>query len=708
MKTFAANTRLQALILTLFSLLLYAQTLRFDYVLDDGEMVLRQPSVIKGLAGIPEILSTATTFTGTFSPDGQPAIMRSAKQRSAYRPLSLITFAIEYQIAGNNAVLRHATNTLLYAMAVLVVFAVFLPIGTSIHALLPFVAALLFAAHPLHTEVVCNIKSRDELLALLCSMTALWLVLGYVQTHDVKRLLGAFAAFFLALLAKENAVTMLPIFPLAAWVVQMPRADKKRIAAAFGGLCGVALAWLLLSLRIADWSADDVNFTSLMNNPYANAAQGQLLPTKITVLGAYSLKLLSPSTMSFDYGYRVIEPIGWGWQPALVLVLIIALVAHGVWYIRSNNPTDNRPALGLLWMTATMSIASNLVVYSGSAMADRFMFLPSVGFSLAVTAGFFNFAWVVDFLRERFGALKYSAEFWEKAFIVFMGAIALVSVVRTLERIPDWRSSYDIVRAAVEDTPRSIKAQASFTLESLLRAKDETDSTRRRAYLRDVYASASALTTLAPAYGRGYYTLALYFERYAPQEDTPLGDSARQYYVEALEHEPENREYKHDWAMFRGHTALRRATEGDSVLFDSALAHYREALSYNREPALALANIGSVYARRQRYAEALPYLQKAVALNPYDNIVNQRLALCSAQEAIERGNAELRANRLETALAAYQSATQFGAAADIAWLNIALVKSRQEKPQEALQAVQEALRINPANALAQKMLRQAR
>jgi tetratricopeptide (TPR) repeat protein len=456
-------------------------------------------------------------------------------------------------------------------------------------------------------------------------------------------------------------------------------------------------------LRIADWNAEDVNFTSLLNNPYANAAQGQLLPTKITVLGAYMLKLLVPSTMSFDYGYRVIEPIGWGWQPALVLVLIIALVAHGVWYIRSGNPADNRPALGLLWMTATMSIASNLVVYSGSAMADRFMFLPSVGFALAVSAGFF---WFVAFARQRFGVLNYSSEFWEKAFIVFIGAIALVYVGRTLARVPDWRSSYDIVRAATTDTPRSIKAQASFTLESLLRAKDETDSTRRRAYLRDVYASASALTTLAPAYGRGYYTLALYFERYAPQEDTPLGDSARQYYLEALEHEPANREYKHDWAMFRGHTALRRASAGDSVLFDSALVHYREALAYNLAPALALANIGSVYARRQRYGEALPYLQKAVALNPYDNIVNQRLALCSAQEAIERGNAELRANRLETALEAYQSATRFGAAADIAWLNIALVKSRQGKLQEARQAVQEAVRINPANALAEKMLRQ--
>ena len=158
--------------------------------------------------------------------------------------------------------------------------------------------------------------------------------------------------------------------------------------------------------------------------------------------------------------------------------------------------------------------------------------------------------------------------------------------------------------------------------------------------------------------------------------------------------------------MFRGHKAMRDASESAPALFDSAIAHYREALTYNIVPYLAYANIGSVYARRQRFQEALPYLQKAVALNPYDNTVNQRLSLCSAQEAIERGNVELRANRLETALAAYQEALKFGVLTDIAWLNVAIIKSRQSKREEALQAVREALRINPANSTAQTMLTQ--
>lgn len=710
--SFVKNFRLQALILAIFSIVLYAQTLRFDYVLDDGEMVVRQPFVQKGFRGIPDILSNATTFTGTFSPLSSSSLSGQVNSttpqeskktlRSAYRPLSLITFAVEYQIAENNAVLRHAVNVMLYTIAVLLVFMVFRHIGLALHPLLPFLAALVFAAHPLHTEVVCNIKSRDELLALLSSVGALWFLCEYAQTQAWKNLVGMVSFFFLSLLAKENAITMLPIFPLILWALMRFSKNSvnwRNIGIVSGSLLFIAAVWLFISLRLATWGAEDVNFASILNNPYAKALPEQILPTKLSVLGEYILKLAFPLTMSFDYGFRVIEPIVWGWKPIASVMLIIALLAHGFWYLHSELREDVLPALGLLWMLVTMSVASNILLYSGSAMADRFMFLPSLGWSLALVSG------VIWFLK------RLGVKSWEQVFIGLCGIIICAYTVRTFFRIPAWASPYELTKAAVRDTPRSIKAHAAMTLEAFLKANNAGNDSEKMQYFREVYTSAHALTELAPAYSRGYYTLALYFERYAPQEDTPSQDSARTYFELALEHEPENREYKHDWAMFRGHRALAIAVSGsaqgaskaDSAQFDSALAHYREALTYNASSNLALANIGSVYARLQRYAEALPYLQKAVALNPYDKTINARLALCSAQEAIERGNAHLRVNRLEYALAAYQEALGFGAATDIAWLNIALVKEREGKRDEAIAAVQAALRANPTNSLAQKM-----
>ncbi|MCS6807541.1 MAG: tetratricopeptide repeat protein [Bacteroidota bacterium] len=694
------SRRAQISVVCIVPILLYAQTLGYDYVLDDGELVVRQPSVNKGVKGIWELLTTATTFTGTFSAipnesdNNTLLVQRQAQQRrSSYRPLSFITFAVEYEFAGHSALVRHAVNILLYVGVVVLVFYAAEEIAAIVHPLVPFCVALMFAVHPLHVEVVCNIKSRDELLVALCSIAALVLALRYATTGKVSTLIAAGVVFFLALLSKENAITMVPIFPLVVWIVHR-RVPMHRCVWVAAVMVLAACLWLGISVVRASWWIEDANFRSLLNNPYARALPEQVFPTKIAVVGEYVGKLLYPLVLSYDYGYRVIEPIHWGWKPIGALLVLIALAAHALWYIRSVNAVDNRPALGLLWMLVAMSIVSNLVVYAGAAMADRFMFLPSVGWVVALSTGIL---WAGGRLR---------IQGWEGFAFVLWGCIVIAYAVRSLLYIPAWQNSYQLARAAVQSTPQSVKAHAGLVVEASLKAKDTRDSLERAIYIQEVYRSAHALIELAPAYSRGYYTLALYFERYAPYEDTPNRDSARFYYCEALEREPENREYRYDWAMFRGHAISAHLPNLPDSVLDSALACYREALQYNITPHLPLANIGSLYARQQRYAEALPYLQKAVALYPYDAEINRRLALCSAQEALERGNAALRARLLDSALAAYYEATRFGVAADAAWLNIAVVQSQRGKYGEAKQAIQEALRINPANMLAQRMAEQ--
>jgi protein O-mannosyl-transferase len=698
---FATKHRVQLLVLLALVLTLYARTFfsnasgtAFDYVLDDGEIVVRQSSVVKGFAGIPELLTTPTRFSGTF--DGKTSTVRGS-ERAAYRPLSLITFAIEYQFFENNVRVRHAVNVALYAVCVVLVFLFVKELcagaGLSEHlyAPVPFFCALLFAVHPLHAEVVCNVKSRDELLVLLCSLGALLLTLRAVSVETVSWGLIALAAllFALALLAKENAVTVLPVVPLTLFIIGITAWN--RLAVITAPFFAVALVWVLVSLRIATWNTPDVNAASLLNNPLVNAAPSDVLPTKIAVLGAYTMKLLLPTNLSFDYGYKHTEPHGWTLPAVLSLLLIVAVLAHIVVYIRGRDLT----AYGLAFMIFTMSVASNLVVYSGAIMADRFMFLPSVGFVLVLCVGLTAFA---RRLLAKFAPHFDTTVLVTGGFTVLL-AVAIFFVMQTVRVIPRWESNYAITKAATEATPRSVKAQAGFIRESLLLFNSATDVAQKTAYLRDVYASATLLTALAPAYSTAYSVMGLYYERFLPQIGSAANaDSAAFYYQEALIHEPENSEYKHDWAMFRGHRAA------EAKAFDSALAHYREALAYNIAPHIALANIGSLYARNGRYGEGLPYLQRAVALNPYDKAIAARLALCSAQEAIEQGNAYLRQNSLDAALEEFKRALGFGAAADIAWLNIAIVKTRQGKRVEAVNAVQTALSLNPANATGQAML----
>ncbi len=735
---FTSNTRLQALVLALCSVLLYAQTLRFDYVLDDGELIVRNPAITQGFAGIPALCTNASSFTGTAQTaqeNGQPPQTHDGKHRTAYRPLSLISFAVEYQCAGNNAVVRHGVNTLVYAACVLVVFGVAVQLGASIHALLPFFVGLLFAVHPLHTEVVCNIKSRDELFAFFFSVGALFLVLRGISSKNFTMLVLACGSFFLGLLSKEHAITMLPIFSLAAWLLarQENHTELRSVWTTALGMCGVAVMWLALSLHLASWEIADANFADIMNNPYANAAPYQLLPTKFLVLAEYVLKLTFPRTMSFDYGFRVIEPTDWGWKPALALVFLLALLAHGVWYIRSKEPSAAVSALGLLWMAATMSIASNIFLYSGAAMADRFMFLPSAAWCLALVVGCI---WFLERFREmmqkspRAGSKRESGfganlpeTAWERAFLVILCCIALAWTLRTRQRIPDWNTPYTLSKAAVRDTPRSIKAHAAFSLEASLAFNQAKDSAERSLHAHDMYQSASALVSLAPEYARGAYSLALGFERFFPEKDTPNADSARQYYERALRlnaSKPsntaahENTLIAHDYTMLQGNlslrAAMRLAATGNNPeareLYNRAFAFYQATLQSGINAALSNANMGAVLAQQGRYQAALPYFKQACSLNPADTAFARRFALCSAQEAIERGNTALAENRLDTALVAYKEALSFGAIQDIAWLNIALVRSRQHNFQEAIQAAQQALVLNPANALGRQMLAQ--
>ena len=77
-----------------------------------------------------------------------------------------------------------------------------------------FIAALLFAVHPLHTEVVANIKSSDEMLSFLFAFLAMNVFLKYSQSGKITQLLVGGLCIFLAYLSKETVITFLVIIPL--------------------------------------------------------------------------------------------------------------------------------------------------------------------------------------------------------------------------------------------------------------------------------------------------------------------------------------------------------------------------------------------------------------------------------------------------------------------------------------------------------------
>ena len=193
------------------AVLCYANTIFNGYAMDDSVTYKDNNFVKKGFAGIGDILSN-DTFIGKF---GQKANILSG---SRYRPLSVITFAIEYQFFGLTPGVSHFVNMVLYGLTGMLIYIILCRLlvnfpKTRWYLSIPFIATALYILHPLHTEAVANIKGRDEIMTFIGSLLALWYTFKYLDTKQQKYLGYTFIAFFLGLMSKENAITFLAVIP---------------------------------------------------------------------------------------------------------------------------------------------------------------------------------------------------------------------------------------------------------------------------------------------------------------------------------------------------------------------------------------------------------------------------------------------------------------------------------------------------------------
>ena len=199
----------------LLTFLLYGNTILNEYALDDAIVITENTFTKQGFKGIDELFSH-DSFRGFFGKD------KKLVAGGRYRPLSLVTFAIEYSIFGLNPHVSHFLNILLYAFTCLVLYKLLiLLLHRNRRIKKPYVIALLstliFIAHPVHTEAVANIKGRDEIMVLLFSLlTVLW-TYHYIENHKFKFLLAVIFFFTLALFSKENGITFLGIIPLSIY-----------------------------------------------------------------------------------------------------------------------------------------------------------------------------------------------------------------------------------------------------------------------------------------------------------------------------------------------------------------------------------------------------------------------------------------------------------------------------------------------------------
>lgn len=489
--SFFTNKRLHLISLFIFGFLLYANTIGHDYTVDDAIVITDNDFVKEGFSGIGKILKH-DTFLGFFK------VEKSLVAGGRYRPLSLVTFAIEYQFFGANPMISHFVNVLLYALTGMLLYLVILQLfgnqKTTEAYFVALVTALLFLAHPIHTEAVANIKGRDEIMALLGSLGALYFALKYALNGQVSKLILASICFFLGILSKENTITFLAVIPLAIYVFTKVKATK--IGVVTGVLVVFAVLFLIIRQAILGDAASFSANTNmeLMNNPYLKWNGSQYVAftamekfgTIFYTLGKYLVLMIFPHPLTHDYYPAQVPMMTFGdWQ---VILTVLTYAGAGI-YALLQLPKRNPIAFGILYFIATLSVVSNLVFPIGTNMSERFLYMPSVGLCLIAAVMLYR---LVDKRLTNMGDLKLALPI----LALFLVGFSAKTFVRNMA----WKDNYTLFTTDINTSINSAKlhnAVAGITVEE---ANKPENASRKQQMLNDAVRYALRARTLHPTY----------------------------------------------------------------------------------------------------------------------------------------------------------------------------------------------------------------
>lgn len=625
---------LQLIVLFIFGLALYLNTLTFGYTLDDRLMITDNKFTKEGIHGIKHILSN-DAFVGFFGEN------KNLLPGGRYRPLSQIMFAIEYRMFGLSPFVGHLINILMYAALGVLVFLVLRKLlekykGTVWYLTLPFVATLIYIAHPIHTEVVANIKGRDEILTSICVFGSIWFTLKYLDTNKIWLLILSFISFFLALMSKENAITFLAVIPLAIYFFTK-HPLKKNIITLIPLLIATVLFMFARYKALGFFMNPELQETELLNNPYLFATKSERYATIFYTMGKYIQLLFLPHPLTHDYYPKQIPIINWSDMRAIVpLLMYLGMAIFAVWGLIKKNYF----AFFVILFAATFSIASNLVFNVGTFMNERFMFVPSLGFA-CILAYFLIIG--LQKLMKTTGVASVSK--------VLLVAILVGYSIKTFTRNFAWKDDLTLFTTDAKTSENSAKVNVSAGGMLIEKSMKEKDENVKRQQLTDATVYLKKGVNIHPKYVAGWVLLGnayLYLEdwensficydnslRIAPKYKDALNNMLclAQRTYKATQYSLSISAYKRLIKLEPGKIANLfdlAVVYDDAGKLDSAMALLDTIVKRKPEYYQAYNRIGQIYGKKKNdLVTSIKYLMKAYELSPKDPSTLENLGVAN-------------------------------------------------------------------------------
>ncbi|HUK21607.1 MAG TPA: hypothetical protein VLV45_08625 [Gemmatimonadales bacterium] len=335
-----------------------------------------------------------------------------------YRPLVIASYAIDWHIDGTTWF--HAVNILWHAgCAVLVATLAY----RWLDGRAALFAGICFAVHPVHVEAVANVVGRAELMATGFTLLAVYAAL------ERQSVLWCSAAWALGLLSKENAAVA-PLLVMTAWAMGFRRPSAKTMIVQLGAWLAVGAAYLALRRHVlAPYSETVILAPVFVGETWAHAKL-----TAVASIADVARLLVVPAKLRADYSPDERTIVTTVFDGRFVLGALCALLWLGLLALALRR-RRRVEALGLVWIAVAYAPVSNLILPVGVLVAERTLYLSSVGLTLAVAA-------VTRGLSNRTTA-------------ALLGVIAVAGGIRTALRVPVWRSDLTATLSVLEDSPRS-------------------------------------------------------------------------------------------------------------------------------------------------------------------------------------------------------------------------------------------------------------
>jgi Tfp pilus assembly protein PilF len=459
-------------ILLLLATLPYVGTLwnDFAYAYDDKAQIIDNPYA----HSFRHMRETLTTTVWSY---------KSAQDvTNYYRPMTSIGFLLCYQVFGPLAYGFHLASLLLHTAVVAILFLVaeriFRDRGGA------FAAAGLFALHPIHVESVAWISALTDVEVTFFYLLTFWCFLrvgGLQGGRNLWAQAAMTASFLLTLLSKEQALTLPSLAMIYEHIYREDRAETARAQKLlrYAPLWLLSLGYILMRVRLLGSFARTTGLHQL------TAVETFL--SAFALAGQYLSKLLWPARLSAFYVFQAstkpLEP------PVLegVGALIVCAVVFGAAWRRA------RPAsFGILWLFVTLAPVLNARWMGAYVFAERYAYLPSVGFCLVA-------GWACATLWQTASRQR---TVWRRAVVAAACVVAALGVLRIVTRVHDWRDDVTLLTRTLAAGPNEYRLHDGLGLAYWMRGDPEAAECEWREALRLKPNNVQALDLLGAFYAK--------------------------------------------------------------------------------------------------------------------------------------------------------------------------------------------------------------